>query len=117
MYCSLESSQGIIDPKEGIPAIISCIKDSFFNFDIPYGDKFAQTADLTDYVSVLKAEFTRFCKLLDKPLVILFDEADCLSEGTLISFLRQLRDGYNNRSYRAFPQSVETCCFVAGEIF
>jgi hypothetical protein len=35
--------------------------------------------------------------LLDKPLVIFFDKADCLSEGTLISFLRQLRDGYNSR--------------------
>jgi hypothetical protein len=43
---------------------------------------------------------------LDKPLVILFDEADCLSEGTLISFLRQLRDGYNTRSYRAFVHSI-----------
>jgi hypothetical protein len=28
----------------------------------------------------------------------LFDEADCLSNGTLISFLRQLRDGYVNCS-------------------
>jgi hypothetical protein len=44
--------------------------------------------------------------LLDKPLVIFFDEADCLSEGALISFLRQLRDGYNNRSSIPFLHSV-----------
>jgi hypothetical protein len=106
LYCSLEGVQGIIDPKEGIPAIISCIKDSFFNLDIPQSSRFAQTADLTDYISVLKAELTRFCMLLDKPLVVLFDEADCLSEGTLISFLRQLRDGHNSRPYRAFPHSI-----------
>ncbi|MDR2691338.1 MAG: ATP-binding protein, partial [Dysgonamonadaceae bacterium] len=44
--------------------------------------------------------------MLDKPLVILFDEADCLSEGTLISFLRQLRSGYNDRSFVPFVHSV-----------
>jgi AAA+ ATPase superfamily predicted ATPase len=106
LYCSLESAQGVIDPKEGIPAIISCLKDSFSDTDIPQGNKFAQAADLTDYISVLKAELSRFCKLSDKPLVILFDEADCLSEGTLISFLRQLRNGYNSRSLSPFVHSV-----------
>jgi hypothetical protein len=106
LYCSLETVQGVIEPERGIPAIISCIKDSFFSYDIPHGDKFAQTADLTDYISVLKTELTLFCRLLDKPLVILFDEADCLSEGTLILFLRQLRDGHNSRPRRAFPHSV-----------
>jgi predicted AAA+ superfamily ATPase len=45
-------------------------------------------------------------EFMDIPLVILFDEADCLSEETLILFLRQLRDGYNSRSYRAFLHSV-----------
>jgi hypothetical protein len=43
---------------------------------------------------------------LDKPLVILFDEADCLSEGTLISFMPQLRNGYNGRSITPFVHSV-----------
>ncbi|MDR1494305.1 MAG: AAA-like domain-containing protein [Planctomycetaceae bacterium] len=47
-----------------------------------------------------------FVKSLDKPLVILFDEADSLKEGTLISFLRQLRDGYNNRSITSFVHSI-----------
>jgi len=40
--------------------------------------------------------------LLDKPLVVFFDEADCLSEGTLITFLRQLKDGYINRKQASF---------------
>jgi hypothetical protein len=106
LYCSLESVQNIVEPEKGIPAIISCLKDSFLTFDIPHGNKFAHSADLTDYVSVLKAELSRICALLDKPLVILFDEADCLSENTLILFLRQLRDGYNSRSFRAFVHSV-----------
>jgi hypothetical protein len=105
LYCSLESVQNCIDPKEGIPAIISCLKDDISFSDIPNNDKFAQNASL-DYVRVLKTELTRFCMLLDKPLVIFFDEADCLSEGTLISFLRQLRNGYNIRSTVPFVQSI-----------
>ena len=38
--------------------------------------------------------------------MLLFDEADCLSEQTLITFLRQLRDGYINRVRAPFPSSV-----------
>jgi hypothetical protein len=106
LYCSLEGVQNITDPKEGIPAIISCIKDYFVYSGIPHGDKFAQNADLTDYVSLLKTELTRFCILLDKPLVVFFDEADCLSENTLILFLRQLRMGYNSRSMTPFVHSL-----------
>ena len=41
-----------------------------------------------------------------KPLIICFDEVDCLSNGTLISFLRQLRDGYVNRPEIPFVHSV-----------
>jgi hypothetical protein len=106
LYCSLEGVQNIVDPKEGIPAIVSCIKNSFLSLGIPQSDKFAQTADLTDYISVLKASLSQICILLDKPLVILFDEADCLSENTLISFLRQLRNGYNDRSLAPFVHSI-----------
>jgi Holliday junction resolvase len=43
---------------------------------------------------------------LDKPLVVLFDEADCLSEDTLISFLQQLHDGYNDRRAMPFVHSI-----------
>lgn len=41
----------------------------------------------------------------DKPLVIFIDEIDSLVGDTLISVLRQLRDGYTSRP-KAFPQSV-----------
>ena len=34
------------------------------------------------------------------------DEADCLSEATLISFLSQLREGYNSRSIIPFVHSI-----------
>lgn len=37
------------------------------------------------------------CKNLDKLLVLFFDEADSIPETALLSFLLQIRDGYNNR--------------------
>ena len=49
---------------------------------------------------------TLFCMKIDKPLVLFFDEADCLSEDTLITFLRQLREGYNSRDMIPFVHSL-----------
>ncbi len=36
---------------------------------------------------------TQLCRRFGKPLVVFFDEADCLFGRVLIAFLRQLRDG------------------------
>ena len=107
LYCSLESLQGVNDPKTGIPAIVKKIKTELHFSNIPHDSGFANDADYGDFTGVLMMTLTLFCKSLDKPLVIFFDEADCLSEGTLIAFLRQLREGYNNRgSSRPFVHSV-----------
>jgi hypothetical protein len=106
LYCSLESLQEVIDPREAIPGIVRKIQNVLRFSDIPHKAEFAREADYANFIGVLNTELTLFCMLLDKPLVIFFDEADCLSEGALISFLRQLRDGYNNRSDIPFLHSV-----------
>jgi hypothetical protein len=106
LYCSLEAVQGIIDPEKGIPSIIHCLKSAVKYSSLPSTEKFAANADYNEFTSVLKNSLTDYCILLDKPLVILFDEADCLSEGTLITFLRQLRNGYNTRSNIPFVHSI-----------
>ncbi|MDR2762080.1 MAG: hypothetical protein LBB88_05715, partial [Planctomycetaceae bacterium] len=103
LCCSLETVQGIIDPKDGIPAIIRCIRDWLISKDLPHNSEFVKDIDYSNFNGALRLSLSQYCKLLDKPFVLLFDEADCLSEGTLITFLRQLRNGYNNRS---------VCCFV-----
>ncbi|MDR1871332.1 MAG: AAA-like domain-containing protein [Deltaproteobacteria bacterium] len=46
---------------------------------------------------------------LDKELVIFFDEADCLEPSPLVTFLAQVRDGYNERHRNPkskFPRSM-----------
>jgi hypothetical protein len=106
LYCSLESMQEIVDPKEGISGVIQCIQEDLRFSGIPHRNKFAQNINQNNYVRMLRTELTLFCILPDRPLVILFDKVDCLNEGTLISFLRQLRDGYNNRRMTPFVHSI-----------
>ncbi|MDR0743696.1 MAG: AAA-like domain-containing protein, partial [Tannerella sp.] len=106
LYCSLESVQGVIEPEKGIPEIVDKLKSLLRFSNIPHKTEFAENANYRNFTGVLNTELTLFCILQDKPLVILFDEVDCLSEGTLISFLRQLRNGYNDRSITPFVHSV-----------
>jgi len=104
LYCSLEGIQGITEPKDGIPAIVKTIRNELRNQNI-YSD-YAQEADYEDYVNVLNVTLRDYCQKQEKPLIIFFDEADCLSNGTLISFLRQLRSGYASRARVPFVHSI-----------
>jgi hypothetical protein len=106
LYCSLEGIQTITDPKEGIPEIVKKIKNMLHFSAIPQKEEFAKNADYDNFTGILYTELALFCMKLDKPFVLLFDEADCLSEGTLITFLRQLRNGYNDRSTIPFVHSL-----------
>ena len=56
----------------------------------------------------LKELLTRWCMHNPTPLVLLIDEIDSLVGDTLLSVLRQLRAGYEQRP-EAFPQSVVLC--------
>ena len=51
---------------------------------------------------------TRWCEADPRPLVLLIDEIDSLIGDSLISVLRQLRAGYDQRP-GGFPQSVVLC--------
>jgi len=104
-YCSLETAQTFSEPERGMPAILACIKKAVYTFDLYNPDFFDQFKTENANIMIYKA-LTEYCKVLDKPFVIFFDEADGLSDGTLINFLRQLRDGYINRSDKPFPQSI-----------
>ncbi len=53
----------------------------------------------------IAAALTTWAKASPRPLVVFLDEIDALQDTTLISVLRQLRDGYAGRP-RAFPWSL-----------
>ncbi|GBU23739.1 hypothetical protein R83H12_00356 [Fibrobacteria bacterium R8-3-H12] len=104
LYCSLEGVQSFTEPERGIPEVAKNIGDCIKNQGLPQG--FAKDADYSRVSNVLNTAFVDYCRSLDKPLVVLFDEADCLSNGTLITFLRQLRNGYINRPEVPFVHSL-----------
>jgi len=104
LYCSLEALSEFTDPEKGIPAVVKTIKAAIEDSNMP--KNFAKDADYSDTVNVLRSSLVAYCRALDKPLIIFFDEADCLSDGTLVTFLRQLRYGYVNRAVAPFVHSI-----------
>ena len=66
----------------------------------------------------LQEALLRWAEESPKPLVVLIDEIDTLVGDTLISVLRQLRAGYDQRPER-YPQSVVLCGVrdVRGSVF
>ena len=56
----------------------------------------------------LRQALARWCMADPRPLVLLIDEIDALVGDTLLSVLRQLRTGYDQRP-TAFPHSVVLC--------
>ncbi|MBQ9586593.1 MAG: ATP-binding protein, partial [Bacteroidales bacterium] len=58
--------------------------------------------------SMLSSFLHRLCEALPKPLVLFIDEIDALVGDSLVSVLRQLRSGYDERP-AAFPNSIVLC--------
>jgi len=111
LYFTVETVQRFTDPKDGIPKIVESMRNAVLrhplfkdlvrdpNSDIPALRPPSPGLDVKAFLALLaeKAEI---------PLVVFFDEVDCLSDDTLITFLRQLRDGYVTRDESPFPASV-----------
>ncbi len=106
LYCSLESLERVSEPERGIPEIVKKLRTQIARHPALRSFPFAQDADYDNFTDVLNLVLSLFCESLDKPLVIFFDEVDCLSNGTLIAFLRQVREGYINRADIPFVHSV-----------
>ncbi len=106
LYCSLESVQIFTEPKEGMPEILNNLKFSISNSNLPLKDIFAENVEPKEISTLIKSSLASYCSKLDKPLIIFFDEIDGLQNGTLITFLRQLRDGYITRPEITFVHSI-----------
>jgi len=106
VYCSLETLQGVSEAKEGIPLIIETLEIAFMDYKLPGAESFSSNVENFKYANALQMALTNFCKELNRPLILFFDEADCLSNETLISFLRQLRSGYIKRINIPFVHSL-----------
>ena len=106
LYCSLEAASSFTEAKEGIKQLFYLLESAIKYSKLPKKNTFAQKVDLQRTSSIISNALRDYCSELDKPLIIFFDEIDCLENGTLVSFLRQLREGYINRPEIPFPHSV-----------
>ncbi|MCX7049600.1 MAG: ATP-binding protein [Candidatus Sumerlaeota bacterium] len=106
LYASLERAHVCETVADGMRVIIGILQDMMEDYPAFRDKEFGREANLSDPENVLKRELKDVCERLDRPLVIMFDEADCLSGPLLISFLRQLRDGYVNRDVAPFVHSL-----------
>jgi hypothetical protein len=101
-YISVESCQGIAEPERAMPAICDAIRQYAGWAALPIPE-----ADDASPMMMLGNILGNWAKLVaPRPLIILFDETDVLIEGTLISFLRQLRGGFADREVGKFPVSI-----------
>lgn len=58
--------------------------------------------------AMLSAFLRRLSEAVSKPIVLVIDEIDALVGDSLVSVLRQIRSGYNDRP-QAFPNSIILC--------
>ncbi len=109
IYCTLETLQNAADPEKASLAIRDLILDNFnVAFPAEMADAVRQDAPSSGGGAglAIRSALRNLCRRAGKPFVVFFDEADCLFGNVLISFLRQLRDGYVNRAKIPFPASI-----------
>ncbi|TYT75816.1 AAA-like domain-containing protein [Desulfobotulus mexicanus] len=111
LYVNIEGAQAARgDVEAGISAVCSAFARS--------ASLYLNDPDLEPWIRATVKEFpaedrlssilAAFSMRLEKPLVLMLDEVDALVGDTLISLLRQLRAGYEQRP-KAFPQSLVLC--------
>ena len=113
IYCSLEAVQEFPKAEDGVPKICALIRRAA-SFVPAFGDLAEKEwpVDLLKrddvVVSGVGVALSRMAvKIAPKPLIIFFDEVDCLGGPTLITFLRQLRNGkIDSLKGVAFPTSI-----------
>lgn len=105
LYCTLEALQNATDPEKAMAKIRDLLLFAAQSVlpEILDGEKSLQN---TSAVLAVKDVLSRLCRFAGKPVVVFFDEADCLFGNVLILFLRQLRDGFVNRDVVPFPTSI-----------
>ena len=111
LYFTVESVQAYPDPHDGIFKIVEGMRSDLLAHPMfselvrdsssPIPKLLPQPPDLG-----VKQFLTMLAQKAGKPLVVFFDEVDGLTEGTAVTFLRELRNGYVTRNKIPFPSSV-----------
>jgi hypothetical protein len=101
-YVTVERCQGVTEAEKAMPAVCEAVLKHAEEYDLP-----VPKIDTNTPSSMLNRTLVNWAKLTaPKPLIVLFDEVDVLTGEALISFLRQLRDGFAGRGPGKFPASI-----------
>ena len=109
IYCTLESIQRLVGSYETAMREIRHLVLKSASMVRELATFAREIGDVKSSIGISTAisdALQELCVRAGKPLVLFFDEADCLYGDILISFLRQLRDGYVNRDMMPFPKSI-----------
>ncbi|MDR1079437.1 MAG: DEAD/DEAH box helicase family protein [Deltaproteobacteria bacterium] len=112
-YCSLAPLRNASDEKTAMSKVVNQINaelrssevDLFRDLAYTFGDR----PYMSDPDTKVRMLLNDLCKYLDRELIVFFDEADCLHEDPLITFLTQIREGYLRRydsKHSVFPRSM-----------
>ena len=101
-YVSVERCQGVAEAEKAMPDICKAVQEYAVSFGLPEPE--LKTAAVNSMLSDVLINWSGL--VAPKPLIVLFDEADVLEGGALISFLRQLRGGFAARGPGLFPVSL-----------
>ncbi|MDR2198703.1 MAG: AAA-like domain-containing protein [Deltaproteobacteria bacterium] len=112
LNCSLATLKRVTDRDEAmttmaaqlnralkISGVVAFKKLAFPDDSLPQSDASVKISNFLNYLSVK----------LDKDLIVIFDEADSMTEIHLVTFLAQIRDGYIERNVSPeskFPRSI-----------
>ena len=111
LYCNVEAAQAVReDAAEAMRVILGELAQMA---QIYLDDDFIeqhrrQCLEENGYGNALAALLRSWTKQSDRPVVLMLDEVDAMVGDSLISLLRQIRAGYNQRPEH-FPQSVVLC--------
>ena len=109
IYCTLESLQKLMDvPETAIREIRHLVlrSASMVRELAPIAAEIGEPKSSFGISTAIGDALQALSSKASKPIVVFFDEVDCLVGDVLISFLRQLRDGYVNRDMIPFPKSI-----------
>ena len=109
IYCTLESIQRLVGSYETAMREIRhlVLKSASMVRELaPFAREIGGVGSSIGISTAISDALQDLCVKAGKPLVVFFDESDCLAGDVLISFLRQLRDGYVNRDVMPFPKSI-----------
>lgn len=112
LYINVESAQAARDKvQQGMKAILgSLIEGAALRLnDTRLRQWRDEIWDVHAEYGAFREMLSRWAQVSTKPIVLMIDEVDALVGDTLISLLRQLREGYIGRPGIPFPQSVILC--------